>query len=195
MARRSARGRAVPASGEQHQDGDNRGRLEIHRGPAPSMARKPAGNRSGARVRDQAVESGGAGPRAIRLNMFRLRLITEAQARRKNGAPAQSTTGVASANWNPARQAVRHNVVQAHVQHDDRQRQGKGDPEAPGHVRQLVVRLDVGVTTSGFQRHAADRATARSDFFGSAGASGRCRWRPARPAAMRRASDNGRGRR
>jgi hypothetical protein len=34
----------------------------------------------------------------MRLNMFRLRLTTDAQARWKNGHPAHSTTGVASAN-------------------------------------------------------------------------------------------------
>ena len=33
--------------------------------------------------------------------MLRLRLTTEAQPRRKNGAPAHSTTGVAKASWIP----------------------------------------------------------------------------------------------
>ena len=35
-------------------------------------------------------------PRAMSVNMFRLRFVTEAQPRSKSGHPAQSTTGVAS---------------------------------------------------------------------------------------------------
>ena len=37
-------------------------------------------------------------PRAIRLNMLRLRWTIDAQARWKNGQPAHRTTGVESAN-------------------------------------------------------------------------------------------------
>ncbi len=41
-------------------------------------------------------------PMAISVNMFGLRFTTEAQPRSKNGAPPQSTTGVASANCSQA---------------------------------------------------------------------------------------------
>ena len=37
------------------------------------------------------------------MNMFGLRFTTDAQARAKNGAPPQSTTGVASTSWSQAR--------------------------------------------------------------------------------------------
>src|SRR5437667_11442522 len=38
-------------------------------------------------------------PIAISVNMLGLRLITEAQARSKNGSPPHNTTGVANINW------------------------------------------------------------------------------------------------
>ena len=38
-------------------------------------------------------------PIAIRVNMFRLRVRTEAQPRTKNGHPPHSTTGVARTSW------------------------------------------------------------------------------------------------
>ena len=38
-------------------------------------------------------------PSAISVNMFRLRLTSDSQPRRKNGQPPHSTTGVASASW------------------------------------------------------------------------------------------------
>ena len=38
-------------------------------------------------------------PIAIRVNMFRRRVRTEAQPRTKNGQPAHSTTGVARTSW------------------------------------------------------------------------------------------------
>ena len=37
-------------------------------------------------------------PIAISVNMLRLRVTSDCQPRSKNGQPAQSTTGVASAN-------------------------------------------------------------------------------------------------
>ena len=38
-------------------------------------------------------------PTAISVNMLRLRVSSDCQPRTKNGQPAQSTTGVAKANW------------------------------------------------------------------------------------------------
>ena len=38
-------------------------------------------------------------PIAISVNMLRLRVSSDCQPRTKNGQPAQSTTGVAKANW------------------------------------------------------------------------------------------------
>ena len=38
-------------------------------------------------------------PIAISVNMLRLRVSSDCQPRTKNGQPAQSTTGVANANW------------------------------------------------------------------------------------------------
>ena len=41
-------------------------------------------------------------PSAISVNMFRLRLTTDAQPRSKNGQPPQRTTGVAKRSWSQA---------------------------------------------------------------------------------------------
>jgi hypothetical protein len=41
-------------------------------------------------------------PRAISVNMLRLRLTIDIQPRSKKGQPAQRTTGVASTSWSHA---------------------------------------------------------------------------------------------
>jgi hypothetical protein len=62
----------------------------------PSALRKAAGNTPGSRVAIMLYDQATPVPMAIRVNMLRLRLTSDAQPRSKNGQPAQSTTGVAS---------------------------------------------------------------------------------------------------
>ena len=52
------------------------------------------------------------------------------------------------------------NEMAAHFQHKDWQRQHQPDPEAAGHVGQLRAGAAIGRHHQGFQRHAANRATA-----------------------------------
>ena len=57
-------------------------------------------------------------PIAISVNMLRLRVTSERQPRAKNGAPAHSTTGVASANeiqFDHLRQQMHQPEMAAHL--------------------------------------------------------------------------------
>ena len=64
---------------------------------APSCPRKAAGKMPGARVATTLYTQATPVPIAIRVNMLRLRVTSDCQPRTKNGQPAHSTTGVASA--------------------------------------------------------------------------------------------------
>src|SRR5450759_619190 len=59
--------------------------------------RKPAGKTPGATVAAALYAYADPTPIAINVNILGLRFTTDAQARSKNGHPAQNTTGVASA--------------------------------------------------------------------------------------------------
>jgi hypothetical protein len=61
-------------------------------------------------------------------------------------------------------QHVQPHEVPAHLQREHRERQRKTDPEPPGHVGELGVGAGLGGREFGLQRHAADRAGARSDL-------------------------------
>jgi hypothetical protein len=70
-----------------------------------------AGRTSGATVATIENSQAAPVPSAISVNMFRLRLTTDCQPRTKNGQPAQSTTGVASASWPQATAACGNNRI------------------------------------------------------------------------------------
>ena len=62
---------------------------------APPLMRNAAGNIWGARVAMTLYTQATPVPIAMRVNIFRLRVMSEFQPRTKNGHPPQSTTGVA----------------------------------------------------------------------------------------------------
>ena len=68
---------------------------------------------------------------------------TDAQPRTKNGHPAHSTTGVASASWTQVdaprgdRSCIDGNRCATHLQHDHRDGQSQPDPEPARHVGEL----------------------------------------------------------
>ena len=81
---------------------------------------------------------------AISVNMLRLRVTSDCQPRWKNGQPAHTTTGVARASCSQvprlaAQPVIEAQVVPAHRQEHNRQRQGEPDPEAAGHVAPLRI--------------------------------------------------------
>ena len=91
---------------EQHQHGDDGGGLEVDRDRAVHAAER-CREEAGRERRDDAVEPRRRRCRcAISVNMLRLRVTSEAQPRSKNGQPAHSTTGVASASCEPVRQSA-----------------------------------------------------------------------------------------
>ena len=103
------------------------------------------------------------------MNMLRFRVTTEAQPRTKNGQPAHSTTGVASASCSQfescwPRSSGKVGEVPAHLQRDDRNGEDDADPEAPGHVDELGVGAGLRGDGHRFERHPADRARARPDL-------------------------------
>ena len=65
----------------------------------PASPRKEAGKIPGATVAMTLNSHAMPVPIAMRVNMFRLRVRTEAQPRTKKGHPAHSTTGVARMSW------------------------------------------------------------------------------------------------
>ena len=107
-------------------------------------------------------------PIAISVNMLRFRVSSERQPRTKNGAPAHSTTGVASTSeiqFDHGDAMAEHQAeMAAHLEHEHRQGQHQRDPEPPRHVDQFGIAGLVERDLLGLQRHAADRATARSDL-------------------------------
>ena len=109
-------------------------------------------------------------PSAISVNMFGLRFTSEAQARWKNGAPPQSTTGVARTSCTRRERATASGVLDrlpgiisdiASTKTGSVERQRT--PEPPRHVEQLGARSFVrGGHALGLERHAAQRAGARA---------------------------------
>ena len=79
-------------------------------------------------------------PRAISVNMLRLRLTSDAQPRSKNGQPAQSTTGVARTSCSQIESLGRHERVEPVARgcmppiasSEHRQRSGRGRPGTAG---------------------------------------------------------------
>src|SRR5258707_3682828 len=57
-----------------------------------------------------------------------------------------------------------HAEVAAHLDREHRKRQHQRDPKSPSHVDQFGIWLVVERDLFGLQRHAADRATARTDL-------------------------------
>ena len=108
-------------------------------------------------------------PSAISVNMLRLRVTSDCKPRTKNGQPAHSTTGVASANWirfdvacgtkpcAPVRCAPISSAKTGTVS-------ASADPEAPRHVGEFGIGTGIGGHGLGFERHAADRAGAWTDL-------------------------------
>ena len=82
---------------EQDQDGDDARRLEVDGRPSPWWPRKESGKNCGKSVATTLNEYAAPVPMPINVNMLRLRFTNDAHIRSKKGAPAQSTTGVASA--------------------------------------------------------------------------------------------------
>jgi len=67
-------------------------------GASPWLLRKASGMRSGAMTTRVLNAQATPVPSAIRVNMLRFHVRTEAQPRVMNGHPAHRTTGVARAN-------------------------------------------------------------------------------------------------
>src|ERR1700730_13104211 len=112
---------------------------------------------------------------AIRVNMFHWRVTSEVQPRSKNGAPAQSTTGVARISSShsrprsdntPVAEAGKRGARHGHQQKRDGD--GYAEPETPGHGNQFVVGRFLGRDGARLERHSADGAasSSRGDDFG-----------------------------
>ena len=106
---------------------------------------------------------------AISVNMLRLRVLSDAQPRSKNGQPAHSTTGVASSSctqfdvcW-PI-QPMQVEQVAAHLEREHRRGQRQADPEAPRHVGELGIGPGIRGHHLRLERHAADRTGAGADL-------------------------------
>ena len=108
-------------------------------------------------------------PRAISVNMFRLRLTSEAQPRSKNGQPPHRTTGVASSEFDPADRAHRENSLQRagpgsmsdmpSSKHGNRERDA--DPESARHGNEFGIFFFFDDGGARLKSHAANRAGAR----------------------------------
>ncbi len=112
----------------------------------PSAPRRPAGNRPGAeRWRRRCTAQATPVPSAIRVNMLRWPVRTDCQPRTKNGQPAHSTTGVASAissqfgmmpcGSSQCRSKRCPPMSSATSRHGER----AADPQAARHVDQFLV--------------------------------------------------------
>ena len=165
-------------------------------GNPPLALANDGGNTPGAMVATTENVQAASVPSAINENMFRLRFTTDCQPRTRNGQPAHRTTGVASASSPQADEIVaeqphridrvehlaEHRPEQWHTEHD-------ADNEPARHVRKLRVRPFLGGRRKGFERHAADRASAGRvphEFRDASGRSRSCRRRGSRqPERMR----------
>ena len=127
---------------EQHQRGDDDGRVEVRLDAAvhPEAVGKDArDDRRRRRCRRRPRRR----PTPISVNMLGLRLTSESHARVKNGHPAHSTTGVASASWIQSASAdvdARvHRVGRHHLRHREhhhRQRRAR-----PPRVKRRVMSI------------------------------------------------------
>ena len=120
--------------------------------------------------------------------MLRWPVRSDCAPRTKNGQPPHSTTGVARTNCagvaDAAHRKMKQAEMSAHFDDKDRQREHERNPEPPRHVGEFGAIAGAAVA-SRLERHAADRAGARSRPAGSPDASGRYRSCP--PARTRRA--------
>ncbi len=104
---------------------------------------------------------------AISVNMLRLRLTIEAQPFRSSGPAGPEHDGRGEGELQQSagrvtdpRQQI-HAEMRRHGEHEDRQRQCGGDPEAAREIDEFMVRSGIGGRQAhGFERHAADRTVA-----------------------------------
>jgi hypothetical protein len=139
-------------------------------GGAPPW-RTPWGKAPGASTAKTLQPNAAAVPRAISVNMFRLRVTSDCQPRTKKGQPPQSTTGRRQQELNPdrrgrvdpPRQGGRDHL--AHRERKDGDGQDQAHPEPPGHVDQLGARpLVGGERIERLEGHPALGASAGSDL-------------------------------
>ena len=119
-------------------------------------------------------------PCAISVNMLRLRVVSEAQPRSKNGQPAHSTTGVASASCTqfdacgPSSCAGRRDGRPSPAANTG-SGQRQADPEPPRHVGELGIGRRRRPSTSSGSSAMPQIGQAPGPPGGSRDASGRCR--------------------
>ncbi len=108
---------------------------------------------------------------AISVNMLRLRLTRDAQPRWKNGQPAQTMTGVASRSCSQTLRVGGTSVLKpcpSRCIPFSSSTTGTASAAAilsrRGHVGELGIRARLRRRVLGLERHAADRAGARTDL-------------------------------
>jgi hypothetical protein len=167
-----ARGRLAGAQlqhlAEQHQDRDDRRRLEIDRDRAVIAAERlrEDARRKG---RGHAVAEGDADAERDQREHVEIARDQRLPAAREERRARPQHHRCRERQLDPVRPCLVEpgmgaDDVRAHLQHEHRQRERQPDPEPPGHVGEFRVRPAVGRSDLGFQRHAADRAGARPDL-------------------------------
>jgi hypothetical protein len=100
--------------------------------------------------------------------MLRLRLISDAQPRTKNGPTGPEHHRRGQEELQPVHrlppEQVQPGEMRTHLQHQDREGQHEADLEPPLHVGELGIRPGVRRGAQGLERHAADRAAAGADL-------------------------------
>ena len=153
---------------EQHQHGDDGGRLEIDRDRAAMAAKGRRKNlrREGA---DQAVEPGHAGAHRDQREHVEIARHQRLPAAHEERPACPNDDGRGEHKLDPVRQglvdpAVTADQVAAHLKDHRRERKHEADPEAARHVGEFGIGRRVEAGYLGLQRHAADRAIAGTDL-------------------------------
>ena len=152
---------------EQHQHGDDGGRLEINRDRAVGTAKR-VGKLLRYHGRQRAVGPGHA--RAHRdqrehVEVARFQRLVGAREERPAGPPHH---GRSEHELNPIRHhgpdEVQAQKMLAHIEQHDRNGERRRDPKPARHVGQLGIGRAVGGHHVRLERHAADRTASRSDL-------------------------------
>ena len=153
---------------EQHQYGNDRGGFEVDRNRAAMAAEggREAAGREGA---DQAVEVGDTGAHRDQGEHVEIARLQRLPAAHKEGPARPQHHGRGEHHLDPVRQrrvdpAVTADQMPPHLEHHRRNREHEADPEASRHVGEFGIGRRVQAGHLGLERHAADRATSRTDL-------------------------------
>ena len=183
---------------EQDEHRDDGGRLEVH-GDGAVMAAEGRREDVGRQRRDHAVDPRHAGAHRDQGEHVQVAVDERLPAAHEERPAGPEHDRGREQHLDPVRGLLAEVVAQprqmaAHLQGDHGQGQGKPDPEAARHVDEFVARAGLGGDEHGLERHAADRAGARTHLPDLRDASGRCRSclrarvRPSGPLPARRTS-------